>query len=111
MSDTRNVRAMGVGWYSPEAWKQLAAIPEAHIQKSYADFVTAFDQAVRGYAAQGIAIEKIHIDIDHMLAWCHRHGYAIDDRGRAVYGVVMSMARDDPGALQAPVIDNTRVAG
>jgi hypothetical protein len=26
-------------WYSPEAWQQLAAIPEARIAKSYSDFV------------------------------------------------------------------------
>jgi hypothetical protein len=40
-----------MAWYSPEAWKQLAAIPEARIEKSYQDFVRAFERGVREFAA------------------------------------------------------------
>jgi hypothetical protein len=41
-----------------------------------------------------------------MIAWCHRNGYEIDGTGRAVYGTVLTAARDDPSVLNQPVIDN-----
>ena len=100
---------IGVAWYSPETWQQLAAIPEARIQKTYADFVRGFDRIVRDLTMQGIKVEKLTIDIEQMTAWCHRNGYEIDDKGRSVYGSVLTMARDHPNALQGPVVDKTRV--
>jgi hypothetical protein len=99
---------MGVAWYSAEAWKQLEVIPEAGIAKSYADFVRTFETLARKFAAQGIAVEKMPIDLEQMRAWCHRRGYEIDDKGRAVYGTMVLMARDHPGAFVAPVIDHMR---
>jgi hypothetical protein len=98
-----------MAWYSPKAWRRLEAIPEAHLQKSYRDFVRTFETLARKFAMQGFAVEKILIDIEQMCTWCRRHGYQIDGKGRAVYSSVALMARDDPAALHAPVIDNTRV--
>ena len=45
--------ALGVAWYTPEAWVQLEAMPEARIEKSYADFVRAFGRIVRELEARG----------------------------------------------------------
>jgi hypothetical protein len=98
---------VGMAWYDAEAWRQLEAIPEADIQKSYRDFVRTFETLARKIAAQGFVVEKIPVDVEQMRAWCHRHGYEIDER-RAVYGTMLLMARDHPDALDAPVIDNTR---
>jgi hypothetical protein len=100
--------AIGMAWYSPQAWKQLAAIPEARVTKSYSAFLRAYEDGVRGFAAQGIAVEKMPVDINHMVEWCHRNGYAADHKGRAVYGTMLMLARDDPNAMNAPVVDKTR---
>lgn len=101
---------VGMAWYSPEAWQRLAAIPEARIQKSCAEFLHSFAAAEREFAAQSLAVEKVAVDIDAMLAWCYRRGYQIDDdQGRAVYGACLLMARNEPTALDAPITDNTLV--
>jgi hypothetical protein len=107
IGDTGN--PVGLAWYTPEAWKRLAAIPEARIQKSYRAFVQACEAAERGFAAQGITTERVPVDVDQMLEWCHRHGYEIDDRGRAIFGTVLTMARDDLQVRDAPFVDSTRV--
>jgi hypothetical protein len=99
---------LGVAWYSPEAWAQLAAMPEARIEKTYADFVRTFERAVRELAAHGVQAEKIVIDIAEMTEWCHRHGYEVDAKGRATYGSMLLLARDDPEVLNRPPIDRTR---
>jgi hypothetical protein len=101
--------SIGVAWYTPEAWQQLAAMPEARIEKGYQDFVRSFELARRELAAHGVRAERVVIDIDKITAWCHRNGYEVDTRGRAAYGCMLMLARDDPGMLDRPVVDRTRV--
>jgi hypothetical protein len=96
--------AAGIAWYSPEAWQQLVAMPEARIENSYSDFVRIFENAVREFAAQGVRAEKISINVGEMIAWCHSHGYEIDAKGRAVYGSIAML-----GATHAPLVIKTRV--
>ena len=91
MGDTPS---LSLAWYTPAAWDRLAAMPEAKIEKTYQEFVHSFETAMRGFAAQGMRPRKLVIDvanIDEMVEWCHRHGYVIDAKGRAAYGVVRSM--------------------
>jgi len=102
------VRAMSIAWYSPEAWRELATIPEARIDKSYTDYLRDNASIEWELAASGIRIERVAIDIIQMTACCHRHGYEIDGKGRAAYGVMLTVARDDPSVLNAPVRDDTR---
>ena len=101
-----NTDVVGIAWYSPAAWKQLEAMPEAGIQKTYREYVRATENVERGYAARGIRTTRIPIDIDQMTAWCHRNGYEIDSTGRAIFGNVLNAAKSDPGALDRPVEDN-----
>jgi hypothetical protein len=105
MLDKYHPAAMGIAWYTP-AWKRLAAMPEANIQKTYREYVHATENTERAYAARGIRTTRVTVDIDQMIAWCHRNGYKIDTTGRAVFGVALLMARDDPKALERPVEDN-----
>jgi hypothetical protein len=101
--------SIGVAWYTPEAWQQLAAMPEARIEKSYQDFVCTFERARRELAAHGVRAERVVIDIDKMTEWCHRNGYEVDTRCRAAYGSMVLLACDDPDMLDRPVVDKTRV--
>jgi hypothetical protein len=101
--------SIGMAWYTPETWKQLAAIPEARIEKSYQDFVHAFERGVREFAACGVQVEKIAIDVAKMAEWCQRNGYQVDTTGRTTYGSMLLLARDDPEVMNRPPIDKTRV--
>jgi hypothetical protein len=102
--------SVGVAWYTPEAWQQLTAMPEARIEKSYQDFVRSFERGMRELAARGVRGERVVVDdVAKMTEWCHRNGYEIDTRGRAAYGCMLLLARDDPDMLDRPVVDKTRV--
>jgi hypothetical protein len=101
--------SIGVAWYTPEAWQRLAAMPEARIEKSYQDFVHTFERARRELAARGVLAERVAIDVDKMTEWCHRNGYEVNTRGRAAYGCMVMLARDDPDMLDRLVVDRTRV--
>jgi len=101
-----NENVVSMAWYSPEAWAQLKAIPEAGVEMSYPGFARNFETLSRQFAAQGIKVEKVSVDVDQMIAWCHRNGYAIDTTGRSIYGSVLLMAREDPKVLDTPIVDN-----
>lgn len=105
MSDGSNV--LGMAWYTPAAWEQLAAMPEAKIEKNYQDFVRDFEAYVRRFEAQGVPVQKVTIgNVTEMVAGCHRHGYEINSRGRALY--VSALALVDGDVVKArgmPFID------
>jgi hypothetical protein len=106
MSDGPGSLNVAVTFYTPSAWKRLAAMPEARIEKSYTEFVRDFERAMRGAVASGVRVEKVVIDaadIDDMIEWCHRNGYEIDAKGRPAYSAVRAM-----GALDEPITDKTR---
>jgi hypothetical protein len=103
MSD---IVGLSVAWYTPAAWARLETMPEAEIEKTYKEFVRASEALMRRAVADGMRPQKTVIDvadIDEMIAWCHRHGYEIDAKGRAAYGVVRAM-----GGLNKPFTDETR---
>ena len=97
---------VAMGWYTAATWAQLKAIPEARIEMSYPGFVRNFETLVRKFAAEGVKVQKVAIDVDQMVAWCHRNGYAIDTTGRALFGTVAAMAREDPAVMNNSIVDN-----
>ena len=104
MSVTETVLSMA--WYTPEAWARLKAIPEARIDMSYRAYVHNYEAYTRRFVAEGIKVERVAVDVDQMLAWCHRNGYEVNSTGRAIFGTVLTMARDDPRVLDNPIVDN-----
>jgi hypothetical protein len=100
---------MGMGWYTPASWKRLRAIA-ADVVISYPKFVERTERTIRELESQGVIVEKYFIDIDHMIEWCRRNGYAVDGPGRARYGVVLAMHDGKLFDLDTPVVDRTRVA-
>ena len=61
---------------------------------------------MRRFVAEGIKVERVAVDVDQMLAWCHRNDYEINSTGRAIFSTVLTMARDDPRVLDNPIVDN-----
>jgi hypothetical protein len=91
---TITIRSIGVSWYTPEAWRELCAHPEAEIEKTYAEYTHATDRLIAGFTAQGFRVVKEPIDIAQMTAWCHMQGYEIDGKGRAAFGAVLQCCRN-----------------
>jgi hypothetical protein len=86
---------LATAWYSPATWRELRAIPEAKIEMTYPQFVRKVERMITGFEAQGVQVVKVPVNVSQMVAWCHRHGYEADTRGRAAYGAVLTMAAAD----------------
>lgn len=102
-------------WYSPESWRQLeeaiaaAGMPKTMLCDSYAEFAARFDSMVREFERQGVRVEKVSIDVPHMVAWCRRWGLEINNAGRTRYGAMLALADGDREKLDARgFVDRTR---
>ena len=103
------VSVIAMAWYTPATWRELRAIPEAGIELSYSAFVRKCERRIADYIAQGFRVEKVPVDIGQMKAWCRKHGYALDAKGRAAFGAALAMARDSgEDVMAARFRDNTR---
>lgn len=103
------ISKMGVAWYTPNSWRELQAVAEGPLASSYDEFVRRANVAAGEWKAKGIEVEKQLIDVAHMVAWCKRHGYRVDSRGRSAYGAALSLANGDTAELdKMPVEDRSR---
>jgi len=95
-----------VGWYTPESWERLRAVAD-DVVMTFAEFEQKATRKVRELEAEGFTVEKVMVDVDHMVAWCRRKGYHVNDtRARAAYVAALHLARDDPDAMDAPFDDD-----
>ena len=90
-------------WFTPESWRQLQAVADDKLCGSYQAFVRKTNRAIREFEAQGIEVEKFSIDVEHMAAWCRRHGYRVDSRSRALYGVLLASHDGELFDLEATI--------
>jgi len=111
----RPVKVIGQAWYSPESFRQLKeavaaqGMPKGVLCSSYAEFVTRFDAMARGFASQGFRVEKVSVDVPHMVAWCKRWGLEINNAGRTRYVATLGLADGDSEKTDSMrFVDRTR---
>ncbi len=92
MSDDQNVVALA--WYTPVTFRELAALPEAEIEISYAEYLRKNEELIAHFSPKGFRVVKVAIDIRQMTMWCHQHGYEIDGAGRAIFSGKKTAACD-----------------
>jgi len=111
--DRYSLRGTAMGWYTPESWERLRAVAD-DVVMTFAEFERKATRKVRQLEVEGFTVEKVLIDVDHMVAWCRRKGYRVgDSKARAAYGAAMAIARDegDPGLVDAPFEDRSGQLG
>jgi len=85
------MNSVGMPWYTADSWAQLRAVADDHadLVETVEEYEQKAERLIRQFAAQGIAVEKVLIDIDALVRWCRREGYRIDQKGRAAYGAML----------------------
>jgi hypothetical protein len=97
------VRRIALGWYTPESWQQLKAVATDELEDSFEEFVHKMTKQIQQWEVNGFEVVKVYIDIDHLVAWCKRHGYRVDSRSRAAYGTLLAMHDGELFDINTPI--------
>ena len=78
---------MGIAWYKPEQWQRLLDISadREHLEDNWAEWAGNAEATIRRMSRMGMQLEKVDIDVEDLLRWCHEQGYAVDGQARAAY--------------------------
>jgi hypothetical protein len=96
---------MAIAWYTPASWQALQAVAGDTLC-SYDEYLRKMEDLLRGFTAQGLMAEKVAVDVEHMAAWCKRHGYSVSDGGsRAAYGAMLAMHEGKLFDINTPIDD------
>ena len=78
---------VGLAWYFPSQWQQLREVSadSEHLEKTYPEWLAAFEEAFQKLSAAGIAVVKVPVDIEALIGWCRERSLPIDSKARAQY--------------------------
>ena len=91
--------AVGVAWYSKEAWQQLrkvASDPEL-LEPTYEDWVEMATASLSEVRAAGLSPEMIEVDISRLVEWCREQKRPIESSARAAFAAqILRLKREGP---------------
>jgi hypothetical protein len=88
---------VAVGWYDAVQWARLkqVAVDAANLDDSFEAWKRNAEGFERELRRKGIEIQRVHIDVDSLIAWCRSRNKAIDGEARSEYAAHLA-AGDKP---------------
>ena len=93
----RNVKAVGVPWFTAESWPRLLAIASdrRRLPHTFAEFEHRASATFEAMRAQGSPVEKVLIDIDQLVAYCEAAGRSVNAFTRAEFAALAVARRHE----------------
>ena len=78
---------VGFAWYEEAQWLRLREIADdpGALDDSYQAWLGSAEQAVATLRRQGISVEKIPLDVEHVAEWCKREQRPFNSAARAAF--------------------------
>jgi hypothetical protein len=88
---------VAVGWYDAVHWTKLkqVAVDADSLDDSYEAWKRNAESFERELRQKGIEIQRVHIDVDALIAWCQSRNKKIDGEARSEYAAQLA-AGDKP---------------
>jgi len=76
-----------VPWYEPADWRalRLAAVDPDDLESTYEDWARLSALSCAELAADGFDVERVQIEAEALVHWCHERCIPLDGRARAQY--------------------------
>jgi hypothetical protein len=89
---------IGVIWCDREQWERLKATADDRDQldDTFEEWQATVGAAMQSFEAQGMAVRKVDLDVDELLAWCRSRGRRNDGPARAEYASAKLQGSLDP---------------
>jgi hypothetical protein len=79
--------AVGLAWFRRDEWPQLlaSAADREKLEDTYDEWLREARKLLLDAATRGVAIEKVDVGIDELLAWCRHENRPLDGDARASF--------------------------
>ena len=77
----------GIAWYRPEQWELLREVSEDvdNLEETFDGWLKTAERLIREGLPADVAVEKIDIDVEEVLAWCNVRGLPMNTASRAQF--------------------------
>ena len=88
----------GVAWYRPEQWQRLREVSEDvdNLEETYDAWLQTAERMIRDGIPTDVAVEKIDVDVEEVLAWCNEMGLPMNAASRARFVSERVRQRHEP---------------
>jgi len=78
---------VGLAWFDRKQWQHLTKVVEDRneLDDTYEQWQQSALDAVRMMEGQGQKVEKVHIEVESLVAWCKAKGLPVNGKSRAQY--------------------------
>jgi hypothetical protein len=78
---------IGLAWYRRDQWARLraASVNVEDLDYTYDEWLRDAEKTFRELETSGKAIQKVHVDVEHLIAWCKKRGLELDGKARTRY--------------------------
>src|SRR5262245_1946975 len=83
---------VAVAWYDAVQWARLkqVAVDADNLDDSYEAWKRSAESFERELRRKGIEIQRVHIDIDALIAWCPSRNKPINGEARSAYAAQLA---------------------
>lgn len=78
---------LGVVWYTPGQYERLLQVADDrnNLEDTYEEWKTTAEKTLPELEKPRVLIQKVHIDVEELIAWCKSHNRPIDGAARTVF--------------------------
>ena len=77
----------GLAWYRPEQYQHLLEVSEDRdkMDSTFEEWQKSAWKAVRNFAANGVPIRKVDVDVEELVIWCRARDLPINGAARSSF--------------------------
>lgn len=81
------VTVLGIAWFRPEQWQRLREVSDDvdKLEATHADWLLQATRMLKKLRRKGLAVQKVDVDVEDLVAWCNAAGRSVDGAARADY--------------------------
>ena len=94
-----------IPWFRPEQWELLFRVADdrQEFAPSYRDWLIAAERQILELALTGVQVQRVELDVDDLISWCHRRGLPNTKATRSQYVAEVgkkALSVKDPGSAR-----------
>lgn len=81
------VTTFGIAWFRPEQWQRLRDVSDDVdvLEATHAEWLLQAIRMLKKLRRKGLAVQKVDVDVEDLVAWCNAAGRSVDGSARADY--------------------------